>query len=124
MSPCGDARNEKEVETHPPRQCRMSEFLFKTVLFFFVFFLHLDAEQCRPGQTSEERRDVHPGLFPYQVLLVRVSLQKVVGNTCKCTNQHHDNQSIQSVTITYIEKQHTVAIEFKMIIKLLDVWIK
>lgn len=63
--------NEGEEET------LMVKTTLKVCLFFKTgFSLHLDAEQRRPGQTSEERRDVHPSLFPNQVLLVRISLKK------------------------------------------------
>lgn len=38
------------------------------------FILYLNAQQCCPHQTPNKRGDIHSGLFPHQVLLVRIRL--------------------------------------------------
>lgn len=39
------------------------------------FLLYLNAQQCCPRQASNKRRNIHSGLFPYEVLLVRIGLK-------------------------------------------------
>lgn len=71
MSPCGGSGDKKGRRNAPVKAASNVCRLFETGLS-----LHLNAEQRRPGQTPEERRDVHPGFFPNQVFLVRIRLQK------------------------------------------------
>ncbi len=37
--------------------------------------LYLNAQQCCPGKASNKGGDVHSGLFPHKVLLVRIGLK-------------------------------------------------
>lgn len=72
MSPCAET---SKALNHVGR----SPFQFSSGLGFFP--QHLDAEQRRPSQPSNQRRDVHSGLFPDQVLLVRIGLPMNTENT-------------------------------------------
>lgn len=53
-------------------QKKFQVFQLRWVVFYSW---HLDAEQCGPGQSSDERWDVNSGLFTDQVLLVRIGLK-------------------------------------------------
>lgn len=63
-----------------------------------IIFLYLNAKQRSPSQPSNERRDVHSGLFPHQVLLVRIRLTMKKKYRKLCISQNRDVKVDQSAS--------------------------